>query len=485
MTPPTRPGRLKLSEIARHAKAPAGCVATGWPAVRDQCARFGVRFDDWQHGAGELIFAKRADGSYAASIGGVVISIPRQVGKTFLVGAIIFALCLLRPGLQVVWTAHHSATSGETFRTLKGFANRKKVAPHVLKVLEDDEWIEFKNGSRIMFGARERGFGRGFTNVGMLVFDEAQILSERALSDMVPTQNTAVDPLLFFMGTPPKPTDPSEVFTRKRSEVLAGEDADTAYIEFSADPGADPDDRKQWAKANPSYPKRTPDTAMQRMRKNLATDSFLREALGVWDELAAKDLGLVDPDEWADLRIDAAPAEGVQAFGVKFSADGDTVAVSVAVRVADEQTHVEGVFHRPMIDGTRWLVDWFATPERRKHPVVVDGKAHAGGFVRALEAAGVPKRRIVVPTVEQVIAAHSMFVQAVIDRRVTHIADEALDTSVLSAGRRPIGNQGGWGFISTGDGDVTLAESAVLACFGAANARKPRTTEGGRRAVML
>jgi hypothetical protein len=39
----------------------------------------------------------------------------------------------------------------------------------------------------------------------------------------------------------------------------------------------------QWAKANPSYPKRTPKKAILRLRKLLSLDDFMREALGIWD----------------------------------------------------------------------------------------------------------------------------------------------------------------------------------------------------------
>ena len=69
--------------------------------------------------------------------------------------------------------------------------------------------IVFVNGSRIMFGTRENGFGRGFDSVDIEVFDEAQILTERALDDMIPATNAAHNPLIVYMGTPPKPSDPS------------------------------------------------------------------------------------------------------------------------------------------------------------------------------------------------------------------------------------------------------------------------------------
>ena len=144
-----------------------------------------------------------------------------------------------------------------------------------------------------MFGAREQGFGRGFDEVDIEVFDEAQILTEKALEDMVAATNQSRHPhgaLLFYLGTPPRPTDPGEVFTLRRNEALSGESEDAVYIECSADSnvgrpgGPSLDDRKQLAKGNPSYPHRTPERSIQRLRKNLPSDdSWRREGLGVWD----------------------------------------------------------------------------------------------------------------------------------------------------------------------------------------------------------
>lgn len=45
----------------------------------------GMPLDPWQDGAARLALAKREDGLYAAGIGGVILSIPRQVGKTYLI----------------------------------------------------------------------------------------------------------------------------------------------------------------------------------------------------------------------------------------------------------------------------------------------------------------------------------------------------------------------------------------------------------------
>nr|MCW1092242.1 hypothetical protein [Streptococcus anginosus] len=67
------------------------------------------------------------------------------------------------------------------------------------------------NGSRVLFGAREQGFGRGFAEVDIEVYDEAQILTERALDDMLPATAVSKIGLVIYMGTPPRPgVDPGE-----------------------------------------------------------------------------------------------------------------------------------------------------------------------------------------------------------------------------------------------------------------------------------
>jgi len=302
--------------------------------VRAKAASVGIGYDPWQDQLGQVILGKRADGKYAATIGGVKLSIPRQVGKTFFVGTVVMMLCLLYPGLTVVWTAHRTRTSTQTFRTLQGFARSKRIKPFVAAIrrANGEQEIAFSNGSVIMFGAREQGFGRGFDEVDIEVFDEDQILTEKALEDMLAATNQSRFPagaLVFYMGTPPRPADPGEVATSRRREALAGEATDSVYLEMSADPDADLDDHKQWAKANVSFPHRTPMESMLRLRKQLPSDdSWRREGLGIWDsdargsmfDLAAWGL-LFDAEaeapsgEWV-LTVDVNPHRTAAAVGV-------------------------------------------------------------------------------------------------------------------------------------------------------------------------
>lgn len=310
----TKPGTKKLSEVAKYLCRPAGIVSTGWPAVEKTCRdKLSIEFDEWQRGIGRLALAKRTDGMLAAMVGGVGMSLPRQVGKTFLLTGMIFGLCINTPGLLVIWTAHHSKTSGETFLAMQAFAQRAKVKPYIQQVFtgSGDEEIRFANGSRILFGARERGFGRGIPGVDILVMDEAQILSDKALENMLATLNTSQFGLQLYVGTPPKPEDNSEAFQRMRNEALAaikssdGVSEDTAWVECGADKGADPNDVKQIAKANPSFPHRTPLESVRRLQKKLTADGHRREGLGIWDEVS---LRVIEPVAWEALKAPDWPA---------------------------------------------------------------------------------------------------------------------------------------------------------------------------------
>jgi hypothetical protein len=478
-------GDRKLSEVARHLVIPSGIVSTAWPNVERQLERMGTPIDEWQKGLMTTILAKRENGQYACSIGGAVISIPRQSGKTYTIGALIFALCIANPNTLVLWSAHRARTHNETFKSMSATALRPTVAPFVHRVLTGagTEAVEFANGSRVLFGAREAGFGRGFAKVDVLVLDEAQILTEKAMEDMVPATNAAPNGLVLMMGTPPRPSDPGEVFLNRRAAALSGEDEDVLYVEMSADPKANPDDRKQWAKANPSYPRRTSETAILRMRKLLGSvDSFLREGLGIWDE-AALTKKAISSKAWDALKVEptSVPSDGRRVFGVRFSVDGSSVALAAAIRPDEGPVHVEGIKLASMGDGTQWLVDWLVDRHESAAQIVVDGKSGVGFLVNALRDAGVAKSVILTPATDEVVAAHSMFEAAIGSGGLSHRGQGVLDEQVKAAEKRKIGATGGFGWAPPDGGSVALLDAVTMAHWGARiTKRRP-----GRRAVFL
>lgn len=512
---PTKPSTRRLSEVARHLVIPAGIVSTGWPAVEAKCREFGDTFDVWQSGLGRVILGKRADGKYAATVGGITLSIPRQVAKTFIVARIIFALCVLFPGLKVLWTAHRTRTATNTFRSLSAFAKRKRVAPYIdtndrgkaaIRTTNGEQEIRFRNGSIIMFGARADGFGRGFDEVDVEVFDEAQILDPKALEDMVAATNQSRHPhgaLLFYMGTPPRPTDAGETFAERRAEALAlkghapdfGEPTaagDALYVECSADPdvgregGPSLDDEKQVLIANPSYPLRTPPESIQRLRVNLKSDeSWRREGLGVWDP-GAGSKATISKDLWRQRIAETTPVAGQDVVGVKFSQDGTRVAAAVARKPEKGPVHVEVIGMWPMAEGVVQLTEWLVAAKRGLALVAIDGASGQGVLHKALRDAGVPQRRICLPTVAEVQTAHSLMLTAIQNGDMTHANQPGLNASVGSSTQRKIGTKGGWGWAPIADGDTVPLEAATYAHWGAARTKQRTSGSAGRgwRAVV-
>ena len=493
----------KLSEAARHVVIPSGIVTTGFSAVRAKGAELGLFFDPWQDGVGRLALGKRADGKYAATVGGVVLSIPRQVGKTYLVGALVLLMCILFPGLRVVWTAHRTRTATNTFRSMQGMARRKKVAPHIshIRTANGEQEIGFRNGSMVMFGAREQGFGRGFDEIDIEVFDEAQILTEKALEDMVAATNQARHPhgaLLFYMGTPPRPVDPGEAFTGKRERALSGESEDLVYVECSADPDADPDDREQWAKANPSYPFRTPLESMRRLRENLPSDeAWMREALGVWD--AAGTGGVIPPPSWADQCDERSAVVDRFALGVECGPDLAWASVALAGQRADGAWHLElDEDQHTRGRGVAWLVPYLeaavrANPQIRS--IVVDV---AGPVAALLEQHQRGRWRFkgsrleVTPVkVAELGAGCARVLDGIVTGWLWHIGQPQFTAAALPAGKRPLGDTGMWVWSrKTAESDITPIQAGTLALIGAQNTRvrRPRKSgrgSEGRRAVML
>lgn len=466
----------RLSEIARHVVVPAGVASTGWPGVEAKCRDFGVTFQGWQSGAGQIILAKRADGKYASTIGGTGLSIPRQVGKTFLLGAIVFALCLLRPGLTVIWTAHRVRTAEEAFGKMQAFAKRARIAPYVEKIVlgSGEEEIRFANRSRILFGARANGFGRGFDEVDVLIFDEAQILTDAALDDMIPATNQSRQPegaLLLFAGTPPRPIDPGEVFTRMRSEALSGEDEDTGWVEFGSDPGFSPTppparltevDWEQVAKANPSFPGSTPREAILRMRKKLGPDSFVREGLGIWDEVEARP-GVFGRGAWEACASPFDPDIPLGAVGVAATPDL-TFASIVGAGATGERVQV-----RPLDRdaGLGWCVTRCKElQDSTGCDVVVDAGGPASALVPLLEQAGV---RASTPKAAEFFHANSTTLDMIADRRLEHDSYPLLDKQIEKGHRRT----GDRFALERRKSPIDMVEAMVLATWGVSRPHEP------------
>jgi len=444
-------------------------------------SRYGLTADVWQAAVVASWLGRRADGSLSAGRCG--LSVPRQNGKNAVLEIVeLFKIVVL--GRKILHTAHEVKTARKAFLRLRSFFENERQWPELAAMVKEirqtngQEAIVLTNGGSVEFVARSRGSGRGFT-VDDLVLDEAQELTDEQLEALLPTISAAPsgDPQIIMTGTPPPPNADGAPFKRMRASGVEGKDKRLSWHEWSPEKAPDPMDHAALmacaAATNPALGLRLQASVVEDELAQMSFGGWMRERCGAWDSDAIG--GVIDYATWLGLAIspDDAPTTGTLAYAVKFSTDGERVGAAVALSPEAGPVHVEALGVSRMADGTAHLVEWLAA-RWRQGLIVVDGKAGAGDLANELVAAGVPRRRVHLVTVDEAITAHAGLLRAVQERDLTHVAQPGLDAAVRVAGKRKIGNAGGWGWSSTTpEGDVTSLDAVTLARHAVVAGKRP------------
>jgi hypothetical protein len=305
----------------------------------------------------------------------------------------------------------------------------------------------------------------------LLIFDGAQELTSAQQAAFLPAISASKNPQTLYLGTPPDETCDGSVFKRIRRDALNGETKKTAWAEWSVPEIGDKFDMERWAQTNPALGRRILITTVEGEAEQMAPDVFARERLGWWKDDAEID-GCFDADAWDALKTDFTEDEIAEqktwkrAYGVKFSADGKRASIAIAIWKKGETPHVEVLENGSTESGIQWVVDWLTPRCGNVSTTVIDGKANALDLYNRLVAGGVSKRALELAQVATVTASSSMFLNAVTEKALTHIGQPALDDAVKSAERRDIGKDGGFGFSSGNETDITPLEASCFALWG-------------------
>lgn len=472
----------KRIEGASRVVMPDGLRTTREPSLNALADTAGDSFDAWQRQINRIILAKDEDGFWSAR--NVLMSIPRQTGKTYDIEWVAIHRAATVPGLRIVWTAQHFSVLHDTFedmcsRVLRPEMNYLVDPEHGISLAAGKEEIRFRNGSRVFFRARERGALRGFKKIGLLVIDEAQILSDAAKASMLPTQNRAYDPQTIYMGTPPGPRDMGEAFTRQRAKALAGRAHSTFYVEYSADNGCDPLDRGQWRKANPSYPRHTSDDAIVELYDGLTGDDFQREALGIWSEHSST--AAIDWARWDEATVDKRLDGGVMSFGIDMNPSRTRLTIGACMRYDDDTAHIELAEYRDTVqDGTMWAVNLLAKVWDDTAAVAIDSQSPATVLLPELQEAGIT---VTVTNSTDMGQACGRVQDMLRDGTLTHLPEhgqEPLWNAVRKATLRPIGKNGMFAWNRPDDEtDISPLVAATIALHGATTTRRDPTNDEG------
>lgn len=473
MTAETRSRSSSPSAMRTGSAEPTRLIVPEWTESEWQdChavnAAGGIEMLEWQDGIMRGWLGRNALGRWAApTCGG---SLSRQNGKSL--GLVVpranYGMVML--GEEVLYTSHLQKTSTETFESIATFFDSKPLKKYVkdIKTALGREQVILKNGGRIKFLARTRNGGRG-QHGDLLIFDEALELDADSQASFLPAISASKNPQVIYVSSPPTAQSDGYVFRNLRERALGGESERVAWFEWSVDEIGDVHDRTRWYATNPSLGILIQESTVESECEQMDADTFARERLGWWSQLAdAKHV--INEADWTACRTDEPPSGEPLAYAVKFSPDGTTG--SIAVCVDSEPPFVEVVANRSMRRGVGWFAGWLAERAGRVEAIVIDGKGNAQTLNDKLVEKDVDEDLIMRPSTADVIAANAAFVDATREHAVSHAGQPALADSATLSGLRKIGNDGGFGFQSNDNADATLVEACALAYWCAMSIRR-------------
>ena len=403
-----------------------------------------------------------ATGLFRRSV--VIVTVPRQTGKTTLRHGWSCLRCLSVPGTRAAYTAQTHKDARDRFLDGLDLIHRGSLRDHITPRLSSgSERLVFSNGSTARLFAPLPDALHGSTNDHVDVdelFAFDSIRGSELEQAIIPTFTTRKQrppgTQLWLFST--AGTDQS-TWLRKWVDLGRAATSDPSspvcHIEWGLPDGEDPLDESNWPDVHPGLGHTASFQTLRDAAAVMSPEEFGRAFMNQWSKSADR---VIPAPAWAaGLDTGAVcPTRGmVLALDVDF--DRSTSAISVAARRPDGRVHVELIDHRP---GTSWVADRVIELQRKyRAPIVADPAGPAGGIVADVAAR---RARIVQVSMGKYAAACGSFYDAVIDGQVVHIGQAPLDDAVAAASRRPMGDAWAWGRKASATGISPLV-SATLA----------------------
>lgn len=387
-----------------------------------------------------------------------------------LVARIIYGIIFRRA--QGLYTAQKMDTALEILRRVKDFFYENPheeifnlLTPKFRQKL-DYEYIEFQNGARYSFKTRTRMGGLGHT-LDEVLNDEASDMQDTHEETLRPTVSASKlkNPQFIYAGTPPMVESVGEVFQRTRTRILKGEKG--AWTEWGVEILSDPHDKKAWYQANPSLGLTLLETAVEAEATSLSVDGFNRMRLGWWAGLEHK---RAIPQKMWDACYTEKPDfdETVSpVYAVKFAPDRSYWSLAAAMPLKDGKIHVEIVNQRPMSDGFSKLTKWLTERWQKCSRIIIDGATGQSILFEDLTSQGVFKKKIIIPHMKEIVAAHEFTWNAIQHQEFSHYNQPLLNQTVRLAKMRDMGRYGGFGWESMSKDLPSVAlDAATFAYWG-------------------
>ena len=401
----------------------------------------------------------------------VRVTVPRQSGKTTELAAVMGQRALGWHGPQrIAYTAQDRNNAREKWEEHVGLLDRSALRSlYKVRRANGQERFEFLNGSQWGITAAGETSGHGMT-LDLGVIDEAFAQhDERLIQAFRPAMVTRPAAQLWIVST--AGTDESTFLRERvddgRARVEAGEQSGVAYFEWSAADDDDAFDPATWWRCMPALGHTVEVDTVKADAEAIPADEFARAYLNRW---VAGGTPAVDLSSWANCaKPDADAGAGPYVFALDVTPARSAGSIACASPAAGGKgTHVEVVEHRA---GVAWMGERVVELQRRWRPAawLLDPASPAGSLMLDLAAAGIAVDPV---DARRYAAACGQLYDAVVEGKLEHRGQPALDAAVAGARRRTLGDA--WAWARRGNADVSPLVAVTLASYGL-------TAVGGQR----
>lgn len=457
-SPTYSPSYSAPTAAARWATARSPDRPTYGAAADALATALGTPLLPWQRQVADVALELAPDGSWFFR--DVLLSTPRQSGKTTLLGPVFLHRCLTVPGAQTWLTAQRRQAARDTWLQVVQRVRQSALGPRAqVRESNGGEALTVPGGGTFRVFAPAEDALHGTANAAVAV-DEAWSFSAQQgaqlLQAILPTFSTTGGQLwvVSTAGTADSAWLRGMV-DAGRAAVDSGRRAGTAYFEWSlsddaaavveAGLGRDATPLARRAAldaveaAHPAAGHTLRRDALEQAMSRMAPGEFLRAYGNRWTEASESE---IPGHVWARQRAVSwpQPAPGQLALGYDVALDRSDAAVAAAWRGPDGTVRVDLIDHRA---GAGWLPARLGELAAAWRPV---GTGHDRGGP-AQDIADQAKREglaLVPTTAREYAAACAAFLAAVLDGRLLHPGAPSLDRAVAVAATRPLGDAWAW-----------------------------------------
>lgn len=449
----------------------------------DKAARYAVELGKplmpWQRQVFDVALEKDPDtGLYIYKE--VVVTVPRQNGKTTLILVLYLLRALATANQRMVYTAQTQSAAKEKFMDdwLPMLEDSPFKKYFTVSKANGQEALRFSNKSLLKLIATTLKAGHGLT-LDMSVIDEVFSLQdnrmEQALVPAAKTRHMVPPGPQFWIVSTAGTFANSPYMWRKvqqgRQYIADGLTKTACYFEWSADDDDDPSSPETWRKCNPAWGYTLGLEALDYdFTSGMDLSEFRRADLNQW--VVAETDPVIPLDHWATL-VDMTPMEGQVAIAFDVAEDRSMSSIAAAQRVGD-LWFVEVIASRP---GTAWLPKAIAQIWHNQRPIGIwlDRSGPAGSLVAELANLNVPVVHDV--PASDLAKACGMFYDAAMGDEgdddneaspptLRHRGEPALTAALDGAGQQTLSDAWKWSRKKS-NVDISPLVAVTMALFGA------------------